>query len=157
MTLTAWRLVKARYADAAFDGEGARRYGGRWNSPGVALVYAASSRSLAALEILVQASAGSLLAAFVCRGVEFDARLARRLAPEELPGDWRAERVPVSTQELGDRWARAKESAVLQVPSAVVPQEANFILNPAHPDFAKVILGPAEPFGFDPRLAAAGR
>lgn len=154
MTLSAWRIVKARHADTAFDGEGARRYGGRWNSPGTALVYTASSRALAALELLVHLPSPALLGAFVCRRVDFKDTPVSCLDAAELPPDWRAEPVPASTQALGDAWARAGNAVVLQVPSAVVPAEANYLFNPAHPDFSKLVLGPAEPFAFDPRLGA---
>lgn len=153
--LTGWRIIRPRYAASAFDGEGARLAGGRWNSPGVAVAYLAASRALAALELLVHLPAARVLDEYVCRGVEFDDALARRLESGELPANWRAEPEGLAaTRAFGDAWVRSRETVVLQVPSFVVPEEANFLLNPAHPDFAKLALGPAEPFGFDPRLAA---
>ncbi len=150
--LTAWRIVKARYAASAFDGEGARRNGGRWNSPGTALVYTAESRALAILEILVHLPVAVLLAKFVCIPVRFDRRLVAVLPPDALPVDWQENPASGTTRRLGDAWVRADESAVWQVPSAVVPQEANFLLNPAHRDFGQLVIGAAEPVCIDGRL-----
>ena len=149
---TAWRIVKARYAPDAFDGEGARLYGGRWNSPGTAVIYTAESRELAMLEILAHLPAAALLALYVCIPVRFEARLVTTLNERELPADWRVEPAPESTRQLGDAWARERRSAVWRVPSAVVPRESSYLLNPAHPDFDSLKIGEPEPIRFDERL-----
>lgn len=151
----AWRIVKAARADSAFDGEGARRYGGRWNSPGAPLVYTAGSASLAALELLVHLQSSQLLLAYVAIPVDFDDALVEELDPASLPEDWRCHPAPVALQRLGDRWVAERRSAVLGVPSAVVPvpEESNSLLNPAHPDFDRIARGSPRPFRFDPRLA----
>ena len=154
--LTAWRIVKERHAANAFDGEGARRFGGRWNSPGTALVYTAESRALAMLEILTHLPAAALLDLFVCIPVRFDERLVLALRPEDLPADWRREPAPESTRRLGDEWVSARRSAVWRVPSVVVPREWSYLLNPAHPDFPALKLGDVEPIRFDARLVKTG-
>lgn len=153
MTISAWRMVKRKLAKGAFSGEGARRFGGRWNSPGVAIIYAAESQSLAALEIAVHLEALELLDEYVVFEVEIDERLVRRVEAAQLPGRWRGDPPPARLQAIGDSWATSGTSAVLQVPSAMVPSEHNFLLNPRHPDFSKLHIGSAVRFLFDPRLA----
>ena len=152
MTVSAWRIVLETHANDAFTGEGAPLYGGRWNSPGVAVVYTAGSRALAALEVLVHLDSPRLLRRFVLCEVMFDEALVRELPPGEIPADWRAEQPPRSTQEIGDMWVKGDDSAVLRVPSLVVPEESNYLLNPAHTQFNQVRIGERRPFSFDPRL-----
>lgn len=149
----AWRIVRERHAATAFTGEGAARGGGRWNSRGVAVVYASGTRSLAALENLVHLNP-PVLFNFVAFRITFEDRLVQRLALEALPVDWRAEPPGPSTKRLGDAWVRAQRSAVLCIPSAIIPAESNYLLNPAHPDFKLIEVGQPEPFSFDPRLLA---
>ncbi len=149
---TAWRIVKATRARSAFDGEGARRHGGRWNSPGVRLVYTAESASLAALELLVHLQASRLLAAYALVPARFDAALVETVAARDLPPRWREYPAPVALQEIGDGWARGRRTAVLQVPSSVVPVESHFLINPDHPEFRQIAIGAPERFELDPRL-----
>jgi RES domain-containing protein len=149
----AWRIVKTSRAAAAFDGEGARLYGGRWNSPGHAVVYTAESVSLAALELLVHLHGSALLASYSVISVTFRSEWLRELGRRELPAGWNAYPAPLRLRELGDAWIAARASAVLEVPSAVVPAEKNYLLNPAHPDFAKIRPGTPQRFSFDRRLA----
>jgi RES domain-containing protein len=149
---TAFRIFKSEHAAAAFTGEGARLYGGRWNSRGTAVVYTASSCALAALEMLVHLDDQQLLESYLVAEIEFDGRLARTLAADELPSDWRADPAPAELQALGDAWIVAGTSAVLRVPSSVIDTESNFLLNPAHGDFAKIVVAEGRPFTFDPRL-----
>jgi RES domain-containing protein len=150
--ITAWRIVKQRYASTAFDGEGARLFGGRWTSPGVAVVYLAASRSLAALEMAVHLDRSTLLSTFVLIPCEFDDRLVMRVSRRTLPVDWRRDPPPPSLAEIGDAWVKAATTAVLEVPSAVIEAEWNYLLNPKHPDFAQIKIGDPETFEFDPRL-----
>jgi RES domain-containing protein len=151
--VTAWRIVKRKYAKKAFDGEGARRFGGRWNSPGVAVVYTAESQSLAALELLVHLDSAELLGKYVVFEVGIHEALIARLDPTQLPKNWRADPALPRVRQIGDTWAAAGTSAVLQVPSATVPAEFNFLLNPHHEEFAKLRIGPPSPFRLDARLA----
>ena len=148
----AWRICKARYAPTAFDGEGARQYGGRWSSVGTRVVYLASSRSLAMLETLTRLESIVPLPAFVIVSARFDPSLVERLDPGDLAANWRVQPPSPVTQVLGDAWVESGRSAVLEVPSVVVPEESNFLINPAHPDFRKVRLGKPEPLEIDPRL-----
>jgi RES domain-containing protein len=148
-----WRIVKSARAATAFDGEGARLYGGRWNSPGLAVVYTAENVSLAALELLVHLQESALLASYSLLPATFPAGLVSALETAALPARWNAYPGPARLRELGDAWLAERRSAVLAVPSAVVPAERNYLLNPAHPDFRKVTLGPPQRFAFDRRLA----
>ncbi len=150
--LTAWRLTKTKHLATAWDGEGAKRVGGRWNSPGTAVVYASATLSLALAETLVHLP-GGLLPAYTAIPITFDESLVRGLDSRELPGDWNAHPPPVSTQVIGDAWVAAAESPILRVPSVVVPGEFNYLLNPRHADFPRAGIGKAIPFPFDPRLA----
>ena len=154
-TLLAWRLVKTRYADTAFDGEGARLYGGRWNGVGTRVAYASDSAALAVLEVLVHLQASAVLPSYSLVPAEVPAALVHALAPERLPVDWRRSPPPPEVRAVGDAWVRAGTSAVLRVPSAIVEAEHNLLLNPAHPDFARIRIGAPRAFAFDPRLLGA--
>lgn len=155
MRLTAWRIVKEKYADSAFGGEGAAKTGGRWNSRGRKLVYSSGSLSLAALELLVHLNP-PVRFRWVARSCEFDPRLVETFPSGRLPSEWRRVPAPQEVREIGDAWLAESRSAVLAVPSVVVPREWNYLLNPAHPDFRKIELGAPEPFSFDSRLPGVG-
>jgi RES domain-containing protein len=150
-----WRIVKTRFLEEAFSGEGAWRYGGRWNSPGTRVVYVAEHASLAVLEILVHLETGMPFADYSLIQVEFDEALIERLVPRKLPINWRDSPAPAETTAIGDRWVEGSRSAVLQLPSAVVPIEKVFLLNPEHPEYAKIKVGEPQSFSFDPRLRVA--
>ncbi|MFZ5484518.1 MAG: RES family NAD+ phosphorylase [Pseudomonadota bacterium] len=149
--LTVWRLVTARFADSAFSGEGARLYGGRWNPKGVPMVYTAGSQSLAMLEMLVQDA--PLRARYVAIPARLPSGLkVERLTPAQLPGHWRDPAAREALQALGGDWIRRASSAVLAVPSAVIPAETNYLINPSHPGIAKIHIGAPELFTTDLRL-----
>jgi RES domain-containing protein len=150
---TGWRIVKSRYA-AAFDGEGARLYGGRWNSPGTRMVYTSSSISLAVLEVLVYLQKANLLSSYSLISASFDDAFVERLERSRLPDGWRTYPAPSELQRIGDEWVQSQGSAVLEVPSVIVERESNYLLNPAHPDFSSVVISEPEPFTFDERLLA---
>ncbi len=149
---SAWRIVKTKHLANAWDGEAAALFGGRWNSPNQRAVYAFATLSLALVEILVHLP-GGLLPAFSAIPVEFDETMLTRLALEEVPDNFQADPPPGETMAIGDAWLRSASSAVLGVPSAVVPIERNYLFNPRHADFAMVRIGAAEAFPFDGRLA----
>lgn len=149
----AWRIVKEKHALTAFTGEGAAKTGGRWNPRGIAVVYTSSTKALAALENLVHLNP-PVLFKYVAIRVEFAEALVTRVSVTDLPPDWRLEPPPASTQDFGDAWVQAKSSAILALPSVIITGEPNFLLNPAHIDFNKIIVGTPEPFAFDPRLLA---
>jgi RES domain-containing protein len=152
MSVSAWRIVKAKNAPSAFTGEGARIAGGRWNSPGVAVVYAAETASLAMLEMLVHFQSRELLSCYVLFEVTFDEAMVTELTFKDLPKTWKMSPPPVEGQGLGDGWVSGERSAVLKVPSVIVPGEFNYLLNPSHLDFAKLTIGPKQPVEFDHRL-----
>jgi RES domain-containing protein len=116
------------------------------------MVYTAESQSLAALELLVHLDSPSLLDQYAFFQVTIEEWLILRLDLNEWPREWRGNPPPARLQEIGDAWAEAGKSAVLQVPSAVVPDESNFLLNPKHPEFGRIHMGRATPFRYDPRL-----
>ena len=145
-----WRIDRPRRA--AFSGEGARRFGGRWNSPGVAVVYLSEYQSLAALEIFVHLRPLLPRDKFLAYRVEWDDALMEQLPAKSLPVDWRASPAGPATMSLGDEWVRAAHTAVLAVPSTIVPAERNFLLNPAHPDFPQLRIEKPIDFVFDPRI-----
>lgn len=148
---SAWRLTKTKYLSTAWDGEGAKRSGGRWNSVGVAVVYTSGSLALALVEVLVHLPSG-ILPAYSAVRVEFDDSLVTAVTPAQLPTNWKASPAPAGTTTIGDKWVADRTSAVLRVPSVVVPGEFNYVLNPSHPDFGRLVIGTPTPFPFDPRL-----
>lgn len=146
-----WRLLTSRFAATAFSGEGARLYGGRWNSKGVPVVYTAGSQSLAVLEMLVQDD--PLRARYIVIPATLPKALkVERLTDEQLPAGWRDIAARDLTQALGDEWLKRGSSAVLAVPSAVIPAETNYLINPLHPAFGKIEIGAPQDFLTDPRL-----
>ena len=147
-----WRIYKARHKADGFSGEGARRGGGRWNSVGVALVYLSEHQSLAALEVFLQPQPLSADDPYVVTAAEWDNALMEELATDRLPDNWRVLPSGPGTAAVGDRWVKEARSAVLAVPSAIIPAERNFLLNPAHPDFQRIRIGKPVPFSFDPRM-----
>jgi RES domain-containing protein len=155
-TQTVLRITTRRFVDSAFSGEGARLFGGRWNRPGQALVYAAQSRSLALLEMLVQDD--PLRANYVLIPAHLPGAVSQeRMDASALPAGWRNQNERAQLQALGTQWLRESRSCVLGVPSAVVPAEFNFLINPLHPDFAHITVGEPELLETDLRLIRAQR
>lgn len=149
---TTWRIVKKRHSTSAFDGEGARRFGGRWNSPGTSVVYTSESRALALLEVLAGIRSVHPFPSYVLIPVSFDNALVHNLQQEDLAADWRQSPPSVATQAIGDGWVSKGKTVILSVPSVVIPDEYNFLLNPTHPDFHQVRIGEPEDITLDPRL-----
>jgi|UniRef100_UPI00404A2C8A RES domain-containing protein len=147
----AWRLVKEVHAPTAFGGEGAARAGGRWNSRGQHVVYASATQSLAVLEALVHLDF-PIVFHYVFFRIEFADRLITTLGDKSLPRDWQTNPPAAASQKLGDLWLQMAHSPVLAVPSAVVPTETNFVLNPSHPDFKQIKISKPVPFTIDDRL-----
>jgi len=147
-----WRITKQKHAKNAFTGDGARLYGGRWNSSGKLVVYTAESRALALAEILVRLEFAGVLSRYVVFQVEIDEPYIAQLELRDLPKNWRAEPAPKRLQTLGDEWLDSAKSAVLRVPSAIVVGEFNYLLNPLHPDFSKLRTHGPERFSIDKRL-----
>ncbi len=148
---TVWRITTARFAQTAFSGEGARRYGGRWNPKGHEVVYTAESQSLALLELMVQDD--PLRAHYVLIPAQLPDDLPQtRIEVDQLPPDWRTLGARDVLQALGRAWLEGAQTAVLNVPSTVVPAERNVLFNPRHPDFARVAIGAPQSLQTDTRL-----
>ena len=140
-----------RLGTAAFpiwDGSGAAAFGGRWNPPGVPVIYAANSLALAMLETLVQRR--NLGHALVVE-VEVPSEMPADDLTRSLPPNWRSLGSPEAAA-AGGRWLASRTAALLRVPSALVPREANFLVNPAHPDAARLTVSMPEPLEWDARL-----
>jgi RES domain-containing protein len=154
---TAWRVcpdTHARTGNEAFSGIGSRLYGGRWNSKGVAVAYGSTTLALAALEYLVHADVRLLR---TVRLVSCDAHWPDDLrvevvAADTLAPEWRNTPSPAASTAYGDSWVREQRSAILLVPSAVIPSEDNVLINPSHPDAGRIRYGAPSRFSYDPRL-----
>jgi RES domain-containing protein len=141
-----YRLVRSARADDAFSGEGARLYGGRWNPPGSPVVYASESRALAVLETFVHLTMEARTIGFLLYEITLPKRARLREASLRRPQ-------PVSSaRRAGREWLDDGKSLALVVPSVIVPQESNYLLNVRHPQFARLGISEPEPFSFDERL-----
>lgn len=147
-----WRIILASEASTAFAGEGARRYGGRWNSPGVRVVYVSEHQSTAALEVFVNNKPFLPIGKFKAFRLEWPDAITEVVNEKALPANWRVHPPAIETRQIGDRWVQERRSAVLAVPSVVTPADTNFLLNPEHPDFKRIRIAPPIDFEFDTRL-----
>lgn len=150
--MNAWRICRRRFAPAAASGEGARLYGGRWNSRGVRVVYASTSLALAAVETFVNLEPNLRPPDLV--SVEMlipDTLEVARVLPADLPPHWYARR-DESLRHFGDDWVSRGQTAVLLVPSAAIHGEWNVLLNPAHHDFPQIAMAAPQAFEFDLRM-----
>jgi RES domain-containing protein len=149
--LIVWRITTASFARSAFAGEGARLYGGRWTPKGVPVVYTAANQSLAMLEMLVQDQP------LRARYVMIEARIPstvriERVSIDDLPSDWRELGARQKLQAIGAEWASKRKAAVLAVPSAIVPRESSYLLNPLQPAFKRINIGKPSTVETDLRL-----
>ena len=147
-----WRLTASRYVDTAFSGEGTRRVGGRWTPAGYRVVHAASSIALAVLETLVHVDPSVMPAHRVIPVDIPEAVPVTTVAVADLPDHWRRTPPSPSLRKIGKAWLDAGETAVMQVPSAIVPEESNYLVNPLHADFARLAIHAPAPFEIDRRL-----
>lgn len=138
---------------SAFDGEGARSAGGRWNQAGTPLVYTSGTLALAALESLVHFDMAEAPDDLVSVDAEVpDSVGIGEINLNDLPDNWRQYPAPEELARLGTGWVEGGTTAVLAVPSAVIPSERNYLINPAHRDFGRIRIGVPQLFVFDPRL-----
>jgi RES domain-containing protein len=147
-----FRLVRKKYANP-LSGEGASRSGNRWNSKGTAIIYCAASRALAMAEVAVHLSLGLLPKDYEMVELEIPSKV--KIKPyvlENLPEGWNSFPHLIETQRIGDEFVAEENSCVLQVPSAVVPGDFNYLLNPLHRDFAQIQVKSRVDFPFDPRI-----
>lgn len=151
-----WRIAAASHA--AFDGEGTRRYGSRWTPKGVVAVYASATLSLAALERFVHTDPDLEPSDLVAVPVDVDEGIPMQtLVIGQLPPDWRRYPAPDALGRFGRDWIAERRTAILAVPSVLIPHESNYLLNPQHADFRRLGIGRPEPFSFDPRMWAKRR
>ena len=153
--IRAYRIVKTRRVATAFDGEGAFLYGGRWNSEKTRLVYLASSVALALLETLVHLDDANLRASYSIVPLSFPASCVATPGKNgcpALPNDWAQMPAPLAAARWGDAWVAQNKALLVRVPSVIVPQESNFLLNTAHPDWDKASIRKAQPLSLDARF-----
>jgi len=147
-----FRLSKSIHSKD-LSGKGAEKFGGRWNSKGVALLYASDSRALCTAEIAVHTPLGNLPLDYELTLILIpDHVIIPELELSELPEDWKSIPHSHSTQEIGDRFVADQKFLAYKVPSAVVQGEFNYLINPAHSDFKSISIEKTEPFNFDKRL-----
>ncbi|MGH9946565.1 MAG: RES family NAD+ phosphorylase [Pyrinomonadaceae bacterium] len=154
---TGFRIFKTKRSGTWFDGEGARRFGGRWNSPGTKVLYTAATLSLATLEILVHLDSDELISAYSYAAVSFDDKLVENIENiATLPKDWNVSPIAPEVQQVGDQWVRSKSSVVLSVPTAMVPGERNYLINIEHPEVKKLIFSEPRRLVLDQRWIKKG-
>mgnify|MGYP001810454142 CR=1 FL=1 len=147
-----FRLSKSKFA-ADLSGKGAEKSGGRWNSKGTAVVYTSESRALCTTEIAVHTPLGNLPQDYMLVSLEIpEDILIDEILATQIPAGWKSFPHAHSTQVIGDNFVLAGKFAVLKVPSVVVQGDFNYILNPAHPESARIKIKSIEPFNFDERL-----
>lgn len=148
--ISIWRIVKEKHKAKAFDGEGAKQYGGRWNHPGFPVVYCSETLALAALELFVQLDLVSHMPL-----VAIEALIPEDISIEtsvNLPKNWTLYPVPTETQNYGGEWLQSERTAVLKIPSVIIPKEYNYLLNPRHSDFHKIKIKSESIFNYDARM-----
>ena len=148
-----WRLTRKAYAGDALDGEGSRRHGGRWNHVGSPMVYASGTLSLCVLEYLVNVSVNDLPNDLVSIQIQLPENLPlTKISFKELPSDWRSFPSVEALKDIGTDWVADQKTAVLVVPSAVIPNELNYLINPLHPRTKDIRIEAVGSFTLDPRL-----
>ncbi|MFN3391928.1 MAG: RES family NAD+ phosphorylase [Meiothermus ruber] len=150
--LTLWRVCARDYASTAFNGEGAALHPGRWNGRGTRMVYLSECLSGATLEWFAYALNAKPGREYVYFEVSAPPEAVLELEPGSLPEDWNLYPHPVSTQEIGDEWVKSNASLLLRVPSVLVPESYNFLLNPQHPHFPQLSWSEPRALWLDGRL-----
>ncbi len=146
-----YRISSTRYAKD-LTGEGARLYGGRWNHRLTACIYTSESRALAVLEYTVNVTADDIPRALSIVTIDIPDDKILEITEPELPGNWKEAPVPASTQAVGTRILKAMIFPVIKIPSAIIPREFNFILNPFHPDSSRFVIEDISDFVYDIRI-----
>lgn len=148
-----YRILRKPYSRTPLDGEGAYRFGGRWSSPGVRLAYAAEHQSLAMIEYFVHIGADDPPKDLVLVTATIPDSVSRHaISLGELPANWRTSPPPPQLAAIGDTFANDRRTAVLVVPSALAPEESNWLINPHHREFSRIRVVKAEPFRYDARF-----
>ncbi|MBS0026654.1 RES family NAD+ phosphorylase [Chitinophaga sp. 22321] len=147
-----YRISKCAYIND-LSGTGARLYGGRWNSPGHSIVYTAGSRALSALEVLVHIPLKNIVQDFCIATIHIPDNIAIKvLTKYDLPSGWQSLAPDPQSQGIGDEWIDTAKYAVLRIPSVIIADESNYLINPLHPDAASITVSNTQPFVFDQRL-----
>ena len=150
MSLTVWRISHKKYTNIALIGEGYNCGRGRWNSKGTALIYTSATLSLATLETLVYMEIENFSNIFVSISIKIpDSFYIQQVDESLLPHNWRDTPPTEALASIGDKWFTSQTTVVLKVPSAIIPQEYNYLINPLHPDFEKTSITPPQPFILD--------
>ena len=148
-----WRICRKPYVDTALDGSGGMYTSGRWHSKGNPIAYTASSAALAVLEVLVHVDPLTAPADLRLLAIELPDDLSIEvIEPITLPEGWHSVPAPAALQTIGSSWLTSGRTAALNVPSAVITVERNFLLNPRHPEVQRVRILSDEAFSFDTRL-----
>ncbi len=154
---TLWRIAKhtPEYAATDLSGDGAKAHGGRWNSKGVAALYASTSISLATLETLAHMGEGIAIRNAFLVQITVPAgiwKLREMIEAKDLPVTWSAEPPGMTTINFGDQWLSGATSPLLLVPSVIIPEEFNVLINPAHAKTKRLSANAVRQFVYDPRL-----
>jgi len=148
-----WRIAHRDFIATAFTGEGSKKAGGRWNRKGEPVIYTSASPALAVLEMLAHMELRHVGSTLVLIPADIpDAFQPEVILRDQLPANWRQTPAPAELARLGTKWLRSESTLVLAVPCAIVPRETNYLINPRHPDFARITIGVPEPLEFDLRL-----
>jgi len=151
----AWRIIRKKRLSDAFTGEGARLGGGRWNHVGTSVIYVSETLSLAALELFVHFTRKDIKLSKSLFSIPVDIPHSLKtdeVSIKDLDSDWRTSPPTNSTKDIGTEWTHNGTASILRVPSAVIPDEYNLMLNPAHAEFNKIKIGKPRPFTFDERM-----
>lgn len=146
-----YRIGKTRFAKD-LTGEGARIHGGRWNRQGIACIYTSASRALAVLEFTVNVNIDDIPRNLSIITLEIPDTGMKQLQEADLPGNWKQAPAPASTKDFGSRILQSAASPVIQIPSSVIPEEFNYLLNPAHADSKAFMLLDIKDFVYDVRI-----
>ena len=147
-----YRIVRQRFAANAFDGEGSRLFGGRWNKKGIRMVYTSASASLAVLETFMHMGIDAHSISHAIIEIDIPDEIIEEVTAEDLPDEWRDNPAPEACQKFGNDWIGSQRSAVLSVPSIVMPIERNYLINPSHIDYKKITIHEAVKYEYDDRM-----
>lgn len=146
-----YRIAKSRYS-ADLSGEGARLFGGRWNHVGTPCLYSSESRALALLEFSVHLNLHDMPRHLRTAIIQIPDKNIYTLSPSELPANWMESPAPASTKDLGTKLLNTLDVLVIRVPSTIIPQEYNYLINPRHRDARQIQLISEEELVYDARI-----
>jgi len=152
---SAWRIIRKKRLSEAFTGEGARLGGGRWNHAGTRVIYVSETLSLAALELFVHFTRRDIKLGKFLFAIPVNIPHALRIQDidiKKLPSGWRSSPPSDFTKDIGTQWVHNNRTPVLRVPSALIPDEYNLVLNPLHAEFRRIKIGKPRHFTFDDRM-----